>query len=393
MDASYYVPAAVRLGKIGVAAEPAYEIVSRMDLFGPIRDGSPAHPTPATCSLRPENRVQPLPSDAHSVMIKDAHITLAPDQLRAIELGCSNYSIVGIQAAYGTGKTVVGALIASRLALVNNRKIVVTAATNTAVAQFARTLLSFTELPRLNVVRFLSDAAAAEERDPLPVDLDNVLKRLGVDFDASLGPQAKAICRRFREGRERLERYRDRMDEEFTDEEREDYIMAEKDVSRTISDMVALMFIHRPPHAPSRSYFNSTETELCQTIVTRLLNRHISPDAISILSFYKEQMRRLTDFAHENHIELATVDSIQGREKEIVILLTTRTNFQPSSGDFLNDQNRMNVALTRCRQGLFVLGHVNSLRRTSFWNMVLAWAEERRAVIPASQLDIYLPAR
>lgn len=44
------------------------------------------------------------------------------------------------------------------------------------------------------------------------------------------------------------------------------------------------------------------------------------------ITFYKEQLRRLKSFALEQNVELATVDSVQGREMEATIILTTRTD-------------------------------------------------------------------
>ncbi|EYC04630.1 hypothetical protein Y032_0086g1895 [Ancylostoma ceylanicum] len=138
--------------------------------------------------------------------------------------------------------------------------------------------------------------------------------------------------------------------------------------------------------AVTKSHHNEVEASVCLTIVTELLGRGVRADQICVISFYREQFRRLAEPVRNLGIELSTVDTVQGREKDVVILLTTKTGFDPEGAEFLDDQRRMNVALTRSRHGQFVLGHVESLRQVRYWNGVLEWATEHDAVIPASDL-------
>lgn len=60
-------------------------------------------------------------------------------------------------------------------------------------------------------------------------------------------------------------------------------------------------------------------------------------------------------------IQVATVDSFQGMEKDIIILSTSIT--QP--GCFCSDPQRLNVALTRAKHHLIVIGFLGVLQRTS----------------------------
>ncbi|VDO19317.1 unnamed protein product [Heligmosomoides polygyrus] len=65
-------------------------------------------------------------------------------------------------------------------------------------------------------------------------------------------------------------------------------------------------------------------------------------------------------------VDLSTVGAIQGREKNVVVLFTTKEDFQADAAEFLEHPHRMNVARTRCRHGQFVLGHQASLAVVPF---------------------------
>ena len=61
-----------------------------------------------------------------------------------------------------------------------------------------------------------------------------------------------------------------------------------------------------------------------------------------------------------NQVRITTVDNYQGEENKIILLSLVRNN---GSGDigFLKEENRVCVALSRAREGLYILGNMNDL--------------------------------
>lgn len=76
-------------------------------------------------------------------------------------------------------------------------------------------------------------------------------------------------------------------------------------------------------------------------------------------------------------MEVNTVDSFQGREKDIVIVSCVRA--RDSGGDigFIGSLQRMNVALTRAKESLIVCGHFPTLERNEAWKDLIENARSR----------------
>ncbi|KAI0047489.1 hypothetical protein FA95DRAFT_1582635 [Auriscalpium vulgare] len=83
-------------------------------------------------------------------------------------------------------------------------------------------------------------------------------------------------------------------------------------------------------------------------------------------------------------VRLATLDNSQGEEAKIVILSTVRNSGTLERGrshiGFLESKNRINVALSRAKHGLFILGNATNLRQNATWEVVLNELERKGQV-------------
>jgi ATP-dependent RNA/DNA helicase IGHMBP2 len=74
-------------------------------------------------------------------------------------------------------------------------------------------------------------------------------------------------------------------------------------------------------------------------------------------------------------MRISTIDSFQGQEKEIIILSLVRSNDDGDIG-FLKDYRRMNVAITRAKEQLFVIGDSATIGGDAFYNSFLSYIEK-----------------
>lgn len=109
-------------------------------------------------------------------------------------------------------------------------------------------------------------------------------------------------------------------------------------------------------------------------IYHRELDRIRSPQiTVSVLSFYRAQARALDDALDRRSFPLFdiqvvdVVDRIQGQQSDLVVISFVRAkdrgSIGPRFGSWLQDVRRLNVACTRARRGLLLVGHADTLRR------------------------------
>lgn len=146
------------------------------------------------------------------------------------------------------------------------------------------------------------------------------------------------------------------------------------------------------------SFLNRTEAATCEKVVTKLLKCGVTPDQIGIITPYEGQRSYLASYMQTHgslrkelykDIELASVDAFQGREKDYMIVSCVRSNEHQGIG-FLSDPRRLNVAITRARFGLILLGNPKVLSKHPLWHHLLSHFKDRRVLVegPLSNLKV-----
>ncbi|CAL1519700.1 AAA domain-containing protein [Chitinophaga sp. MM2321] len=123
-------------------------------------------------------------------------------------------------------------------------------------------------------------------------------------------------------------------------------------------------------------------------LVTELGSHYQPKDfpTIAIISPYKQQIHILKEqllhspvlLAYGDKIAVNTIDSFQGQERDIVYISMTRSNTEGKIG-FLSDIRRMNVAMTRARKKLVVIGDSGTLSRLPFYADFITYTEHKDA--------------
>ncbi len=141
--------------------------------------------------------------------------------------------------------------------------------------------------------------------------------------------------------------------------------------------------------ASGTSFLNRTEATNVEKFVTQLLEKGIKPPQIGVVTPYEGQRAHLVLHMQRNgklrsdvykDIEVASVDSFQGREKDFIIVSCVRSNEAQGIG-FLRDPRRLNVALTRAKFGVMIIGNAKLLSKNPLWNALLRHYQDRECLV------------
>jgi len=107
------------------------------------------------------------------------------------------------------------------------------------------------------------------------------------------------------------------------------------------------------------SRLNEIEARTATRIVKALKNLGVKGENIDVITPYRAQRDYIKELLKDDEVEVNTVDSFQGREKEVIVFTITSTRDM----SFVEDENRLNVAFTRARRKLIVIGNAISINK------------------------------
>ncbi|MBL8827414.1 MAG: IGHMBP2 family helicase [Planctomycetaceae bacterium] len=132
---------------------------------------------------------------------------------------------------------------------------------------------------------------------------------------------------------------------------------------------------------------NSGEADVVAKMVEALTSTGLAANDIAVITPYAAQARLLRERIAVPGVEIDSVDGFQGREKEAVIISLVRSNATGEIG-FLADVRRMNVALTRARRKLIVIGDSATLANHPFYGRFLEYVEQHGLYRTVWELDV-----
>jgi hypothetical protein len=126
------------------------------------------------------------------------------------------------------------------------------------------------------------------------------------------------------------------------------------------------------------SKFNAREANWVVGQVQQLLELGVASRDIGVIAPYAAQVRLLRNRLQDHELEIDTVDGFQGREKEAVVICMVRSNTLGELG-FLADTRRTNVALTRAKRYLRVIGDSATLANHPFYAEMVDYFQDQAA--------------
>ncbi|XP_064567498.1 5'-3' DNA helicase ZGRF1 isoform X2 [Zonotrichia leucophrys gambelii] len=123
------------------------------------------------------------------------------------------------------------------------------------------------------------------------------------------------------------------------------------------------------------SFYNMAEAHFTVKLIQSLIASGIEGADIGVITLYKSQMYKIQNLLSGVHseafevkpVQVSTVDAFQGAEREIIVLSCVRTRHF----GFIDSERRMNVALTRAKRHLLIVGSLPCLSRNRLWGRVI----------------------
>ncbi|KAM7422964.1 hypothetical protein PAMA_010818 [Pampus argenteus] len=131
-----------------------------------------------------------------------------------------------------------------------------------------------------------------------------------------------------------------------------------------------------------KSHQNRHEAMFVVALCRYLLFQDYKPEQITILTTYTGQLHCLRNFMPASQfsgVKVHVVDKYQGEENDIILLSLVRSNLQGRVG-FLNIPNRVCVALSRAKKGLYCIGNGAMLSQVKLWSNIFHTLREKDQV-------------
>ena len=142
------------------------------------------------------------------------------------------------------------------------------------------------------------------------------------------------------------------------------------------------------------SYYNQNEINKIKIFVRMLVQAGAKTKDIGIITLYNAQKFRLIEEFNKDKrytdLKISSVDGFQGMEKDYIIISTVRSNNLGKIG-FAKNQKRANVALTRARKGLILVGNCKCFsKRPNIWRDFISFYYSKKLIVKGDLSDLEL---
>nr|XP_046240389.1 DNA replication ATP-dependent helicase/nuclease DNA2 isoform X2 [Scatophagus argus] len=134
-----------------------------------------------------------------------------------------------------------------------------------------------------------------------------------------------------------------------------------------------------------RGISNPTEAALIHKLLSLLIKAGCKPSDIGVIAPYRQQLKSISALLQSpafTGVEVNTVDRYQGRDKSLIFLSFVRSTAEEATlGELLKDWRRLNVAITRAKHKLLMVGSATTLRRYAPVEKLLNHLQQENMII------------
>ncbi|MED6121097.1 hypothetical protein PIB30_027033 [Stylosanthes scabra] len=134
---------------------------------------------------------------------------------------------------------------------------------------------------------------------------------------------------------------------------------------------------------------NPVEAQIIAEVAMELVKNGIVGEQIGVITPYNSQANLIRKAASDTSMEIHTIDKYQGRDKDCILVSFVRSSENPMNlaASLLGDWHRINVALTRARKKLIMVGSRRTLSKVLLLKLLIKNVEEQCGIISVSKKD------
>ncbi|XP_030966740.1 DNA replication ATP-dependent helicase/nuclease JHS1 isoform X1 [Quercus lobata] len=135
---------------------------------------------------------------------------------------------------------------------------------------------------------------------------------------------------------------------------------------------------------------NPVEAYIIAEVTEQLVNNGIEGEDIGIITPYNSQANLIRHAVYTTSVEIHTIDKYQGRDKDCILVSFVRSSENPRNctSSLLGDWHRINVALTRAKKKLIMVGSCKTLSKVPLLKLLIKKVDEQSGILSVSKNDI-----